>query len=303
MANLQVEVGVLSLKNPVLSASGTFGYGEEISGFYDTRILGGVIGKSVMLSEKKGNPPPRIAETASGMLNAIGLANKGIEAFLAEDLPLLKKLSDKVIVNIAGESIEEYVELAKILSNQEGIDAIELNISCPNVDKGGLSFSTDPECVFELVESVRKNTPIFLITKLTPNVARIEPFVEASAKAGSDALSLVNTFLGMAIDWKERRPLLGNVKGGLSGPAIKPLALRFVYEAARISPVPVIGIGGIASADDVLEFMVAGASAVEVGTANFIDPTVCKKIIEDLNEKLDSAGIDKISDLIGTLQT
>jgi dihydroorotate dehydrogenase (NAD+) catalytic subunit len=303
MANLQVSLGKLTLKNPILSASGTFGAGQEIAEFYDTRILGGVVCKSVMLSEKQGNPPPRIAETASGMLNAIGLTNMGIEAFLANDLPKLRALADKVIVNIAGESMDEYVELAKILSGEDGIDALELNISCPNVRKGGLSFSTDPTCVSELVASVRKHTGLFLITKLTPNVTAIGPYVKAAIEAGSDAISLVNTFLATAIDWRTRRPLLANVTGGLSGPAIKPIALRFVYEAARLSSVPIIGIGGIMSADDVLEYMVAGASAVEVGTANFLNPTICREILEDVGKKLDEEGIERIADIIGTLAT
>ena len=299
--DLSVDLGRLHLKNPLLAASGTFGFGKEEAEFFDLSILGGIVTKSITIRPRVGNPPPRIVETPAGMLNAIGLANPGVEKFIGEELPFLRSIGTRIIVSIAGETVEEYENLAAIL-RKEGVEALELNISCPNVAKGGLCFSMDVSATREVVSRVRRSTDSFLITKLSPNVTDIRPFVEACVGAGTDALSLVNTFLGMAVDWKSRQGKLANLTGGLSGPAIRPLALRLVYDAVKASAVPVIGVGGIVSADDVLEFMVTGATCVEIGTGNFLNPTLMREILRDLERKLTAEGISRIRDIIGTLR-
>ena len=270
--DLSVEIGSLRLKNPIMVASGTFGYGREAAEFGPLDRLGAIVAKSITLEPRPGNPPPRVVETAAGLLNSIGLANPGLEAFLAEELPFLCSLGTRVVVNIAGRSIDEYALLAERLDGVQGVDAIELNMSCPNVRCGGLAFSTDPDTAHNLVSRVRRATGLPLIAKLSPNVTDIVPIARAVEEAGADAVSLINTLVGLAVDWRRRRSRLAGFTGGLSGPAIKPVALRMVWEAARACRVPVIGIGGIVSVDDVLEFLVVGARAVQVGTANFLDP-------------------------------
>jgi len=300
--NLSVKLGRLRLKNPILAASGTFGYGKEASRYFDLSILGAVVTKSVTLNPRPGHRPPRIVETPAGMLNAIGLANPGIDRFLSEELPFLKETGAHPIVNIAGETVEEFERLASILDETE-IDGIELNISCPNVTKSGICFAMDVDSTLEVVSAVRRKTGHFLITKLSPNVTDIRPFVRAACSGGTDAISLTNTYLAMALDWRRRKPILSNVTGGLSGPAIKPLSLRFLREAFETSSVPLIGIGGIISAEDVLEFIVAGATAVEIGTGNFLNPLLPKEILADLERLLQEEGIENISELTGTLET
>jgi dihydroorotate dehydrogenase (NAD+) catalytic subunit len=301
MPELAVTLGRLSLRNPVLVASGTFGYVRELAGAVDPSCLGGVIPKTVTRQPRAGNAPPRTVETPSGMLNAIGLDNDGIDHFLAHHLPYLRTLPTAVVVNIAGKSEEEFAELAERLSPESGLAAVELNLSCPNV-AGGIDFATDPEVTQRVVRQVRAVCPLPLIAKLTPNVTDIVPIAQAAAEAGADAVSLVNTFVGLAIDWRRRRPVLGNVTGGLSGPAIKPLALRLVWQVARKVRIPVIGIGGIATVDDVMEFLVAGASAVQIGTANFYDPTVAQRIVAQLPVALQQLGAQRVQDVVGCLQ-
>ena len=263
---LAVEIGSLKLKNPVMTASGTFGYGEEYSEFLDLNMLGAVVVKGISLKPMEGNPPPRICETPCGMLNAIGLQNIGLKRFLKEKLPYLRQFDTKIIVNILGNTIQEYVRLSKELDDA-GVDAIELNVSCPNVKKGGIIFGTDKRALSRLVSKVKQSAgKTLLITKLSPNVSDITEFARAAEESGSDALSLINTLRGMAIDIETRRPKLANIIGGLSGPAIKPIALRMVWEASQSVRIPVIGIGGIINAQDAIEFMLAGATAIQVGT-------------------------------------
>jgi dihydroorotate dehydrogenase (NAD+) catalytic subunit len=303
VANLQVQLGRLVLKNPVLVASGTFGYVREMAGFIRIERLGGVIPKTVTFRPRAGNATPRTVETASGLLNAIGLDNDGIAHFRQHHLPYLRTVGTAVIANIAGEDEDQFVEMAAMLGDEPGIAAVELNVSCPNVSHG-LDLGIDAKSVGRLVRRVRAVCAWPLIAKLTPNVTEIAAIAAAAGEAGADAVSLVNTFRGMAVNWRSRRPILANDVGGLSGPAIKPLALRMVWDVARACPsLPIIGIGGIANADDALEFLVAGASAVQVGTATFADPTAAERLLDDLTERLDTARIAAVNDLIGTLRS
>ena len=303
MVDLRVELGRLSLANPVLVASGTFGYVHEMAGFVRLDRLGGVIPKTVTFRPRAGNPTPRTAETASGLLNAIGLDNDGIDYFLEHHLPYFQTVPTAVIANIAGEDEDQFVEMAAMLAGREGLAAVELNISCPNVSHG-LDLGIDANAVGRLVRRVREACPLPVIAKLTPNVTDIVPIARAAAEAGADAVSLINTIKGMAVDWRRRRPILANDIGGLSGPAIKPVALRMVWEVARALPgLPVIGIGGIASADDALEFLVAGATAVQVGTASFYNPTASETLVDDLTARLRDAGVSRVRDLVGTLRS
>ncbi len=298
--NLEVNIGKLRLKNPVMTASGTFGYGEEYAEFVDLGRLGAVVVKGLSLRPKEGNPPPRLVETASGMLNAIGLQNIGIERFIKEKLPFLRTYDMAVIANFFGDSVEEYATAAGMLSGQEGIHGLEINISCPNKQAGWCIFGTDPKVTFEVVGAVRKRTSLPLIVKLSPNVTDVSVMARAAVEAGADALSLINTITGMAIDIKTRRPKLANITGGLSGPAVKPVALRMVYEVYKAVKAPVIGMGGIMSAEDALEFMIAGASAVAVGTANFVNPLATIEILDGIIDFMKKEGIKDISSLTGT---
>jgi dihydroorotate dehydrogenase (NAD+) catalytic subunit len=300
MTDLTVTLGRLHLRNPILVASGTFGYAREMAGVVDFARLGGVIPKTVTRQPRIGNGPPRTVETPSGMLNAIGLDNDGIEHFIHHHLPYLRTLPTAVLANIAGENERDFIEMAEMIGREPGLAGLELNLSCPNV-AGGLDFATDPAVTARIVQRVREVCPLPLLAKLTPNVTDIVAIAQAAAEAGADAVSLVNTFVGMAIDWKQRRPILGNVTGGLSGPAIKPLALRMVWQVARRVKVPVVGIGGIATLDDVMEFLVAGARAVQLGTVNFYDPTASMRIVEQLSAALAQLGATSVRDVIGTL--
>ncbi|MFO8110940.1 MAG: dihydroorotate dehydrogenase [Desulfosalsimonadaceae bacterium] len=300
-AALSVQIGALQMKNPVMPASGTFGYGVEFDGLMDLNRLGGIVVKGLSLEPIPGNPPPRIVETACGMLNAIGLESIGIEAFAREKLPVLKAFDTPVIANIYGKKIEDYALLAQKIDSIDGIDAIEVNISCPNVKAGGVAFGTDPKTAGELVEAVKKQTVKTVIVKLSPNVTNIGVIAQSVAASGADAISLINTITGMAIDAETRRPVLGNITGGLSGPAIKPVALRMVWEVARAVDIPVIGIGGIMTAADALEFIIAGATAVQVGTATFVNPSACIDIIDGMADYLARHEIQCIRELTGTL--
>ena len=295
--DLSVDLGGLRLINPVIAASGTFGYGLEYSSLVDLNGLGAFSTKGLSLKPKIGNPVPRVIETSSGMLNSIGLENIGIDAFLTEKLTQLKNIDTCIIVNFFGETSYEYVEMALALSDVERLDALEMNVSCPNIDKGGLQFSSDPSILAELVSAVRKVTKKFLIVKLSPNVTDITLLARAAENAGADALSVCNTFVGMSIDLKTRKPHLANKTGGLSGPAIKPLALNLVYKTAQMVKIPVIGIGGITSGDDAVEFLLAGAKAVQIGTANFIDPASTISVMDGIRKYCLSNGIKKLSEL------
>jgi dihydroorotate dehydrogenase (NAD+) catalytic subunit len=299
--NLAVEVSGLSFKNPVITASGTFGYGVEFSPFFDLSQLGGICTKGLSLEPRAGNNPGRIIETPSGMLNAIGLENVGIESFITDKLPKLERFSCHVIANILGKSIDEFVAMTERLNGCDKVSAYEINISCPNVAEGGLQFSQDPAMAAQVTRAVKQASTKPVWIKLSPNVTDITLFARACEEAGADALTLVNTFVGMAIDVNKRRPMLSNVIGGLSGPAIRPLAVRMVYQTSRAVSIPVIGIGGIVSARDALEFMIAGASAVQVGTANFIDPMASVNIVRDLENFCLEQGIIDINELIGSL--
>jgi dihydroorotate dehydrogenase (NAD+) catalytic subunit len=300
--DLKVRIGPLELKNPVLTASGTFGYGQEFSELVDLNELGGIVVKGLSLKTRTGNPPPRIVETPCGMLNAIGLANIGLEIFLREKLPWLQKLKTPVIVNIYGHNIDEYGGLAAGLKGVEGISAIEVNISCPNVDKGGMAFGTDPDISAKVTEKVLENTDKPVIVKLSPNVTDITVIAKAVEKAGAHAVSLINTLTGMAIDVETRVPKLANISGGLSGPAIRPVAVYMVYQVAKSVKIPVIGVGGIMDYRNALEFLMAGASAIQVGTANFVDPGVSIKVIEGLRKFCKDQGISSIEEIIGSLK-
>jgi dihydroorotate dehydrogenase (NAD+) catalytic subunit len=302
MLDLSVTLGRLQFRNPILVASGTFGYAREMAGIVDFSKLGGIIPKTVTQQPRAGNVPPRTVETPSGMLNAIGLDNDGIEHFISHHLPYLRTLPTAIIANIAGESEEQFVAMAEKIGRESGLAGLELNLSCPNV-AGGLDFATDPRLTAKIVERVRQVCPLSIIAKLTPNVTDIVAIARAAAEGGADAVSLVNTFVGMAIDWKQRRPVLGNATGGLSGPAIKPLALRMVWQVARQVRIPVIGIGGIGTIDDVMEFLVAGASAVQLGTVNFYDPTASMRIVEQLPGALAQLGAHSVQSVVGTLRT
>jgi dihydroorotate dehydrogenase (NAD+) catalytic subunit len=303
VVDLQVELGRLALKNPVLVASGTFGNVREMAGMVRLARLGALIPKTVTFHARAGNPTPRTVETASGMLNAIGLDNDGIAYFRAHHMPYLRTVGTTVIANIAGEDEDQFVAMAEMLGSEPGLGAIELNISCPNVSHG-LDLGTDAGAVGRLVQRVRQVCPLPIIAKLTPNVTDIVPIAAAAADAGADAVSLINTLRGMAINWRRRRPILAYDVGGLSGPAIKPVALRIVWEVARALPtLPIVGIGGIATADDALEFLVAGASAIQVGTATFYEPTASERLLDDLTVRLEEIGVADIRSIIGTLQS
>lgn len=299
--DLSVKLGRLCLRNPILVASGTFGYAREMAGIVDFGKLGGIIPKTVTRQPRPGNLPPRTVETASGMLNSIGLDNDGIDHFIGQHLPYLRTLPSAIIANIAGKNEDEFVEMAAQIGTQSGLAGLELNLSCPNV-AGGVDFATDPATTARVVGRVRNVCPLPIIAKLTPNVTDIAAIALAAEAAGADAVSLVNTFVGMAIDWRRRKPILGNITGGLSGPAIKPLALRMVWQVARRCRIPVIGIGGIASVDDVMEFLVAGATAVQLGTVSFYDPTASARIVDELPMALAEAKVDRVADVVGTLQ-
>ncbi len=299
--DLQVSLGPLKLKNPVLTASGTFGYGQEFSSVVDLNLLGGIVVKGLSLKPRAGNPPPRIVETPCGMLNAIGLANIGVEAFLEEKLPWLRGLDTPVIVNIYGHTIDEYGALAARLKGVEGISAIEVNISCPNVEQGGMAFGTDPDISARVTEQVLEKGDRPVIVKLSPNVTDIKAVARAAEKAGADGVSLINTITGMAIDIERRLPRLANICGGLSGPAIRPVALYMVYQVVKTVSIPVIGIGGIMDYRDALEFLLAGARAVQVGTANFVNPRAGLDIIEGLREFCQEQGIGAVDEIIGTV--
>jgi dihydroorotate dehydrogenase (NAD+) catalytic subunit len=298
--DLSVQLGRLALRNPILTASGTFGYAREMERLVDFNRLGGVLPKTVTKAPRPGNAPWRTVETAAGLLNSIGLDNDGIDAFMEHHLQYLRELPTAIIVSIAGRSHDEFVEMARQLDGRRGVAAIELNVSCPNVS-GGVDFGTDAAMCFRLVEATRRACSLPIIAKLTPNVTRITDIAKAAADGGADAISLINTVLGMAIDWRQRRPLLGNVMGGLSGPAIKPIALRCVYQVAKAVKIPLIGIGGIATIDDVMEFLVAGASAVQIGTANYYDPTVTMKLVDALPAALGEAGASNVRELVGAI--
>lgn len=296
---LQVQLGDLVLKNPVMPASGCFGYGREFAKLYDLNQLGAVVVKATTLEERIGNPTPRLAETPSGMLNSIGLQNPGVDAVIKDEIPWLAQFNVPIIVNVAGSMNEDYVEVAKRISAVPEVAMIELNISCPNVKHGGMAFGTDPKVAHELTREVKKVSQVPVYVKLSPNVTHIVEMAEAVVDAGADGLSMINTLVGMRFDLKSRKPILANQVGGLSGPAIKPIALRMIYEVYKHVSVPIIGMGGIMTAEDVAEFFLAGASAVAVGTANFVDPYVMPKIIEDLERLLDQMGVKQISELTG----
>jgi dihydroorotate dehydrogenase (NAD+) catalytic subunit len=300
--DLSVRIGSLHLKNPLIAASGCFGYGVEYAPVVDLSSLGGVAVKGLFLEEREGHAPPRIVETPAGMINAIGLQGIGVHRFVAEKLPELRALNATVIVNVCGSTIDEYCEVARVLSDADGVAAIELNISCPNIKEGGIQFGCSLAGTFDVVSAVRKATPLPLIPKLTPNVTDVASFARASEDAGADAVSLVNTFLAMAIDVETRQPRLTNVFGGLSGPAIRPIAVRMVYECRQSVKLPIIGMGGIATVEDVLEFLIAGADAVQIGTANFADPLIWGTLIDGLERYLERHAIARVSDLVGRLE-
>lgn len=302
MAELAVELGRLRFPNPILVASGTFGYAKEMANWVDLNKLGGIVPKTITRLPRIGNKPPRTVETASGMLNAIGLDNDGIEHFIKNHLPFLTSLNVPILVNIAGKSTEEFTQMAEMLDPLAGIAGVELNLSCPNVS-GGVDFAIDPEIAFNVIANVRRVCRLPLIAKLTPNVTSVVPIAQACRDAGADAVSLINTFVGMAIDWRRRKPVLGNITGGVSGPAIKPMALRIVWQVASKVKIPIIGVGGIRTIDDVMEFLIAGASAIQVGTANFFDPTIAGALVEKLPEALLEINAGSISEIVGTLKT
>lgn len=300
--DMSVEIAGIRMRNPVMTASGTFGYGEEFSAYVNLEEIGAIITKGLSLKPKAGNPTPRIVETSGGMLNAIGLQNVGVEAFVTEKVPYLRNIDTPVIVNLFGNTLEEYGELAARLDRVAEVAGVEVNISCPNVKHGGIVFGTDPAAAYDVVKLVRDSTVKPVIVKLSPNVTDVVEMAKSCAGAGADALSLINTLTGMAVDLKKRRPVLANITGGLSGPAIKPVALRMVWQVAKAVNIPVIGIGGIMSATDALEFMLVGASAVQVGTANFLDPSVASTIAGEMEQYLAENGIASVKELIGALE-
>ncbi len=292
-----VDLAGIKFKNPVILASGTCGYGQEIDDLLDLELLGGIVVKGISLGERRGNPPPRIHETPCGLLNAIGLENVGLERFLSEKMPWLRKIDTAVIVNILGNSAEEYVQIARSLDRVPGIDGIEVNISCPNVKAGGIAFGADPALAAEITRRIKTVTSLPVIVKLSPNVTDITVIARAVEGAGADAISLINTLLGMAIDVKNKRPVLANIFGGLSGPAIKPIALRMVWQVARAVEIPVIGIGGISTSQDAIEFFMAGASAIQVGTATLVNPGSAAEIVAGIASFMDKEGISDISQM------
>ena len=301
--NLSVEIGRLRLRNPVMTASGTFGYGEEYAPYVNLSRLGAIVVKGLSLKPRMGNPPPRIVETPCGMLNAVGLQNVGVNAFIGEKLPFLAQFDLPVIANIFGESVEEYVKVAEILSQASGVHGLEVNISCPNVKKGGIAFGANPDMAADVTRRVKASTDLPVIIKLTPNVTDITEIAESVEAAGADAISLINTITGMSVDIERRVPHLRNITGGLSGPAIKPVALRMVWQVIQRVSVPVIGLGGIMTARDALEFLIVGARAVQVGTAHFIHPHAAIDILEGIEDYLEQHQFDDINQLIGTLKT
>lgn len=300
--SLAVDLGPLKLKNPVSTASGTFGYGQEYSKYIDLNRLGSITVKGLSAKPIAGNPPPRICETPSGMLNAIGLQNVGVDEFIHNKLPFLGRYDIKVIANIFGNTVVEYEEVARKLDRADGVHALEVNISCPNVKKGGMAFGTDLASTYEVLKAVRESTGLPVIAKLSPNVTDVVAFANKAAEAGVDALSLINTLLGMAIDIKTRRPRLGNITGGLSGPAIRPVAIRIVWQVHRAVGLPILGMGGIMTADDAIEFMLAGATAVSIGTANFVNPDAAVKAVEGIEKYLVENNIEDIQDIIGKVE-
>lgn len=303
MVDLSIDLNGLSLKNPVMTASGTFGYGEEFMDFYDISRLGGVIVKGTTLHHREGNPYPRMAETARGMLNAVGLQNKGVHYFAKEIYPRIIDFETNILVNVSGSTIDDYVETAAAIQKLDNIPGIELNISCPNVKEGGMAFGTSCPSAVAVVEAVRKVYNKHLMVKLSPNVTNIAEIALAVEQAGADSLSLINTLLGMAIDAETKRPLLSTITGGLSGPAIKPVALRMVWQVAQVVKIPIVGMGGIMNAADAIEFMLAGASAVQIGTANFVDPMVGSKVIDGIKEYLERKEMNSAKELVGGMIT
>ena len=299
MSGLSVKVGGITMKNPVTTASGTFGFGPEYAPYIDLNRLGAIIVKGITLEPRPGNPTPRLVETLAGILNSIGLQNPGVEKFIEESLPYLSGFDLPVIVNIAGETVEDYAGLAAMLERAAGVAGLEVNISCPNVKKGGMQFGSDPVMAAEVTRAVKANTAKTVIVKLSPNVTSIVDVAEKVAEAGADALSMINTLLGMAIDVKTRRPILGNVMGGLSGPAVRPVAVRAVWQVYREVKLPIIGMGGIMTPDDALEFILAGATAVAVGTANFVNPRATVDIIDGIENYLAASGVQSIHELVG----
>ncbi|MDO4949467.1 MAG: dihydroorotate dehydrogenase [Bacteroidales bacterium] len=301
MADLSVRIGDLSLKNPVMVASGTFGYGVEYADFIDLGRLGGIVVKGTTIAPREGNPYPRMAETPMGMLNAVGIQNKGARHFAEKIYPVIKDIDTNMIVNVSGSDIESYVAAANVINELEKIPAIELNISCPNVRQGGMAFGVSPKAAAEVVEAVRKAYRKTLIVKLSPNVTDIASIAKAVEYAGADSVSLINTLLGMAIDAETRKPLLSTVTGGMSGPAVKPVALRMVWQVAQAVKIPVIGMGGITTATDAVEFLLAGATAVEIGTANFVDPTTSVRVVDGIADYLQRHNMKSVNELIGGL--
>ena len=302
MVDLSVKIGGLVLKNPVMTASGTFGYGEEFDDFMDVSSLGAIIVKGTTFEPRQGNPYPRMAETPSGMLNAVGLQNKGIDYFEKNIYPAISRYNTNVIVNVNGSNVDDYVRLTERIDKLDKIPAIELNISCPNVKMGGMAFGTNTVSAREVIRAVRKAYSRTLIVKLSPNVTSITEFAAIAQEEGADAVSLINTLLGMAIDIKQRRPKLSTVTGGLSGPAVKPVALRMVWQVANAVDIPVIGVGGIMNADDAIEFMIAGATAIQIGTASFIDPRTAANVVRGISEYIEINGFHSSHDIIGNLQ-
>jgi dihydroorotate dehydrogenase (NAD+) catalytic subunit len=299
--DLSVTIGALHLKNPLMAASGCFGYGVEYADIVDLSSLGAIVVKGLFLREREGHPAPRIVETPAGMLNAIGLQGIGVRRFVDEKLPELRARKATVVVNVCGTTIDEYVEVSRIAADAEGVHAIELNISCPNIKEGGIQFGCSLNGTFDVVSSVRKITRLPIIPKLTPNVSDVASFARAAEEGGADAVSLVNTFLAMVIDVESRRPRISNVVGGLSGPAIRPIAVRMVYQCRQAVKIPIIGMGGIVEARDALEFMIAGATAVQVGTTNFVNPFVWPKMLDGIQQYLHRHNVDRVRDLIGTV--
>jgi len=297
---LKVNIGNLEFKNPVFVASGTFGFGKEYSQYVDLNKLGAIMVKGLTLNPKEGNPPPRIYETPSGILNSVGLQNPGVDGFLKDELPFLKKFDTKIIVNIAGETIEEFVTMAQKL-DIDGVHALELNVSCPNVKEGGMAFGVNPNSIYEITKRVKYVTDKTVIVKLTPNVADIKIYAKAAEDGGADAVSLINTITGMAVDINSKRPIFKNIFAGLSGPAVKPIALKHVYEAKKAVSIPVIGMGGISSAEDAIEFMIVGATAVAIGTYNFINPTCTMDILEGIKKYMNENNVSDINQIINSI--
>lgn len=302
MADLRVKIGSLEMKNPVMTASGTFGYGTEYADFMDISQIGGVIVKGTTLNHREGNPYPRMAETSSGMLNCVGLQNKGVDYFVEHIYPEIKDINTNMIVNVSGACIEDYVATAAKINSLKNIPAIELNISCPNVKQGGMAFGTTCAGAEAVVRAVRRVYDKTLIVKLSPNVTDITEIARAVEAAGADSVSLINTLMGMAIDAEKQIPLLSTVTGGLSGPCVKPVALRMVWQVSKVVSIPIIGLGGIMNATDAIEFFLAGASAIEIGTANFIDPTTALKVADGINEYLERHGYSSVNDIVGALK-